>query len=155
MNHRLYSFVANHYLSPLQLGLQTAHAVGELSLFTKDSAQGKMYADWAMTSKTIIICGAGNQQGVIDCHNSIGDLARGLGLPCAIFREDTASMNGMATACGIILPETLWSVTSEVDENGMAVWRHISPDGMDVTDHSQNYSQEGQLISRVKQYKLA
>jgi len=30
-NYRLYSFVANHYLSPLQCGLQTAHVVGELS----------------------------------------------------------------------------------------------------------------------------
>lgn len=31
MNYRLYTFVAHHYLSPLQCGLQTAHVVSEIA----------------------------------------------------------------------------------------------------------------------------
>jgi hypothetical protein len=34
-----------------------------------------------------------------------------LRLPTAMFYEDKESMNGMATACGVIVPQVLWDVT--------------------------------------------
>lgn len=107
MKYRLYSFVAHHYLSPLQCGLQTAHVVSNLS--TQDS---EPYADWATFDKTIIICGAGNHAGVQEVfkqlrihNNAMSHIDVCDQLPQTIFFEDEQSMNNMATACGIIVPE--------------------------------------------------
>lgn len=99
MNFRLYTFVANHYLSPLQCGLQTAHVVSELSRGHALSSAREAYAEWADRDKTIIICAGGNHQGVLECHAELVRTADGaLGMPVALFCEDEQSMNGMATA---------------------------------------------------------
>ena len=110
-NHRLYTFTANLYLSPLQCGLQTAHVVSELSQFKQNTSQANVFNEWALQDKTIVICGAGNHKGVVDCFDSLLGLANKLGLPAAIFREDEQSMNGMATACGVIVPQKYWATT--------------------------------------------
>lgn len=106
MNYRLYTFVANHYLSPLQCGLQTAHVVGELSSQTSNSP----YTLWAERDKTIIICAAGNHAGVMETFTKLRNLSYPLHFlaPTAIFHEDEQSMNGMATACGIIVPDRIY-----------------------------------------------
>lgn len=111
MEYRLYSFVAHHYLSPMQCGLQTAHVVSEMSRDTNG-----IYSDWAENDKTIIICGAGNHAGVMEafkqlrvhnnvlCYASVSEY-----LPLALFLEDEQSMNRMATACGIIVPDRYYN----------------------------------------------
>lgn len=96
---RMYSFVANLYLSPLQHGLQTAHVVSELSLLKYES-----YEKWAKDHKTIIICAAINSAGVNEAAEKLAYFAKKLGLPTAKFSEDIASLNGAPTACGIIVP---------------------------------------------------
>lgn len=116
MNYRLYSFVANHYLSPLQCGLQTAHVVAEMT-----REYHPAFEDWASESKTIIICAAGNHGGVIKCYNNLRSFKLGIGgldySPISIFMEDMESMNCMATACGIIVPEFLYDA-QPIDETG-------------------------------------
>lgn len=108
MNYRLYTFVANHYLSPLQCGLQTAHVVGELSQM---HFYRNIFERWAKVDKTIIICAAGNHKGVVDAFEQIRTITvirADMHLPYSIFHEDEQSMNGMATACGIIVPERIY-----------------------------------------------
>jgi hypothetical protein len=71
-----------------------------------------IYSDWAENDKTIIICGAGNHAGVMTAfkqlraHNNVlsyvGVYEQ---LPLALFLEDEQSMNRMATACGIVVPD--------------------------------------------------
>lgn len=166
MNFRLYTFVANHYLSPLQCGLQTAHVVSELSSCGFSfSSQRETYEQWAAKDKTIIICGAGNHQGVLDCHAELMRTGDALGLPVALFREDEQSMNGMATACGVIVPQRYWDVTFEDGiENGLGFpsWVHSQlvyldsgpPTVLAVIRYPLTHP-EGQFIDHIKRYRLA
>ena len=157
---RLYTFVANHYLSPLQCGVQTAHVVSELSQFKINTNQRHVFDEWALYGKTIIICGAGNHAGVVKCYDELQRLASELYLPCAIFREDEQSMNGMATVCGVIVPENYWAstwVTNEYAPDG-GHWEYRRPsekEGIDVVVRYDLSSSQGQFINHIKQYRLA
>ena len=160
MNYRLYSFVAHHYLSPLQTGLQTAHVVSELSQFKFNTKQAEIFNEWASRDKTIIICGAGNHQGVLDCHAELFRTGSGaLALPVALFREDEQSMNGMATACGVIVPECYWSAKLEVGEDGndnCAVYTDTDQSGTVLSMRRYFMTHpEGQFIKHIKGYRLA
>lgn len=116
-NYRLYTFVAGLYLSDLQKGLQTAHVVSELHTLYRsysgaDARETAILDEWAELDKTIIILSAENHAGVENAFNMFGPMAMtSLRLPMALFYEDKASMNGMATACGVIVPQVLWDVT--------------------------------------------
>jgi hypothetical protein len=163
MNYRLYAFVANHYLSPLQAGLQTAHVVGELmTAYKPDLDQvGDSVYDWAQQDKTIIICGAGNHQGVEDCWAELVRTGIETHLVAgAIFHEDERSMNGMATACGVIVPETYWDTTfiAASDSHPYDHWEHRRPGEKEGTFIYRRYRlthPEGQLINHIKSFRLA
>lgn len=164
MNYRLYSFVANHYLSPLQCGLQTAHVVSEI--FSKINFfplhLQKAVQDWALKDKTIIICGAGNHKGVTDCWTELQRTGIDTGLVAgAIFHEDEQSMNFMATACGVIVPEQYWDVTYEDGiQNGLGYERYLhavkdkNHQVIDVVEFPLSLP-EGMFIKHIKSFRLA
>ena len=116
MQYRFYSFVANHYLSPLQCGLQTAHAVARMSVEPFVTTQ-QQFKQWAEVDQVIIICGAGNQAGVVNCYETMLALNAAAPysdqLPVVLFREDQQSMNCMATACGILVPSSLYDAVDD------------------------------------------
>jgi hypothetical protein len=155
MNYRLYTFTAHHFLSPLQCGIQSAHVVSELANMHRiaEEQQRKIFELWAGLDKTIIVCGAGNHEGVTACWAKMVTLVGKLGLPVALFKEDERSMNGMATACGVIVPQKYWDVTFEKEEN---VWVH--EDTYSNDEPAYHYfgqdDAEGQLISHIKNYRL-
>lgn len=161
-NYRLYAFVANHYLSPLQCGLQTAHVVSELFAANMSRHQRNMLETWAALDKTIIICGAGNNRGVIDCHAEIVCTGVDTGfMPGAIFFEDEQSMNGMATACGVIVPQKYWDVVYEDGiQNGLGYERYVHAvkeiDGTvtQLVEYPLTHP-EGMFIKHIKGYRLA
>lgn len=162
-NYRLYSFVAGLYLNELQKGLQTAHVVSELSQFKVNTAQRAVFDSWASTDKTIIILNALNHGGVVQLESVLSELATSLGLPCAMFREDEISMNGMATAVGIVVPEKYYSAVPYYERNifgGQWVngeqqgWTYTEPDNGEVFVYGLNTT-EGKLISTLKSYRLA
>lgn len=103
---RFYSFVAGHYLSPLQCGLQTAHAVSEMSI---EPLGSPLFYRWAAEHKTIIILNAINSKGVIEAAARLKEFAVELDLPYSLFCEDEESLNGAATAAGIIVPEKYYA----------------------------------------------
>jgi hypothetical protein len=112
-NYRLYTFVAGLYLSELQKGLQTAHVVSEMvdnymPMGGPACNEWVTFRDWADTDKTIIILNALNHGTVTRTFAEMAPWAKEAGLPIVLFHEDEESMNGMATACGIILPEIFW-----------------------------------------------
>lgn len=153
--YRLYAFTANLYLSPLQLGLQTAHLVSEISatVATNDLCVDP-YWQWAQADKTIIICGAANHAGVEECWAELQRTATALGLPCAIFHEDEQSLNGAATVCGVVVPKKYWDTKPVKNEDGeIEVWSYI--------DENWNYTEyplthpEGQFIDHIKSFRLA
>jgi len=155
MNYRLYTFVAHHYLSPLQCGIQSAHVVSELANLHRvaDEQKRQIFELWAGLDKTIIVCGAGNHEGVVTCWANLANLTPSFDLPFAIFNEDERSMNRMATACGVIVPQKFWDVTFEKEEN---VWVHkdtYSGDEPVYHYHGQD-SIEGRLIDYIKSHRL-
>jgi hypothetical protein len=148
MEYRLYSFVAHHYLSPMQCGLQTAHVVSEMSRYANS-----IYSDWAENDKTIIICGAGNHAGVMEAfkqlraHNNVlcyADVYEQL--PLALFLEDEQSMNRMATACGIVVPARFFN----------AVWNSeqqcYTPADVDADTYTPI---EQEFVKYLKSFRLA
>jgi hypothetical protein len=160
MNYRLYTFVANHYISPLQCGLQTAHVVSELSLYKTNTQQHAAFESWASMDKTIIICGAGNHAGVVACYDEIQRTASALDLPFAIFREDEQSMNGMATACGVIVPQKYYDAkfvppdgANASDASIFGYWEYIAENGA-RTAYWETHP-EGQFIQHIKSFRLA
>jgi len=154
---RLYAFVAGLYLSELQKGLQTGHVIGDMSLYKHNTSQSRDFITWARDDKTIIICTAGNHQGVVDCWAELERINSALCLPAAIFREDEQSMNGMATACGVIVPRKYWDVRFfEQDEMTLAYWEHgYEKDGQLLQRRYPLTHPEGQFCSHIKQYRLA
>ena len=153
-NYRLYTFVAGLYLSELQKGLQTAHVVGELSQYKYNTNERNVFDDWALQDKTIIICNAGNHQGVRDCWSELVRINSALSLPAAIFYEDGQSMNGMATACGVIVPQCYYDVTfvpgGPCSEGEIGIH--------DARGYVRRYPlthAEGQFINHIKKYRLA
>lgn len=158
--YRLYAFTANHYLSPLQCGLQTAHVVSELSQYKRNTSQFAVFNDWALYDKTIIICGAGNHAGVVSCFDALADLEGALGLPFAIFREDEQSMNGMATACGVIVPQKYWDVSfvkgdlhSRNAVGQTDFWESTKDSGLNHVFPTT--SKQGEFVSLIKSFRLA
>lgn len=121
MEYRFYSFVAGGYISALQAGLQTAHAVSEMSVdqevqFCLKPA-GDVYKKWAEIDKTIIICNAFNHAGVEAAFEEFSYFANELDLPCVIFHEDEQSLNGVATATAIIVPEIYYNAKYAAKED--------------------------------------
>ncbi len=165
MNYRLYTFVAGLYLSELQKGLQTAHVVSEIAAKVMDDFDNNRpltgmhaFSNWANKDKTIIICNAGNHKGVLECWAELKRTAIDPGFVTgAIFHEDEQSMNGMATACGVIVPEQYWDVTFDPwAENGLKD-RWVYPEKGEVKNlYTYDLTTPvGQFISHIKKYRLA
>ena len=154
MSHRLYTFTAHHYLSPLQCGIQTAHVVSELANLNRiaNDQQRQLFELWEVLDQPIIVCGAGNHEGVITCWANMVQYARDLNLPLALFKEDERSMNGMATACGVIVPQKYWDVEFEKETGD---WLYTEEDGSITRYHRYSPSSiEGLFISHIKNYRL-
>jgi hypothetical protein len=129
--YRFYSFVAGLYLSPLQRGLQTGHAISEmhadLLLNPDNHSQRTMYDHWATHDKTIVICDALNSAGVVEAYHKLTHLVRDLQqLPVTIFHEDTASLNNAPTATGIIVPDYLFDARKDVIVEDSSVIKDVA-----------------------------
>jgi hypothetical protein len=102
---RFYSFTNALYMSPLQLGLQTAHCVAEMSQNEKFE-NVEMFNEWANYHKTIIIYDGGNHRALEEIFDFINTPNNPF--PIAMFREDEESLNNAVTSVGIVLPEEVY-----------------------------------------------
>lgn len=111
---RLYSFV-NMYLSPIQAGIQTAHALQELNLKYKDTDFEPIIDDWAKNHKTIIVLNGGYQSSIqetINLFDAINDPIVYPDIPkypIAFFREENDALNNALTCAVVILPECVYN----------------------------------------------
>ncbi len=119
---RFYSFVAGLYLSPIQCGIQTAHAVAEMSLSMVDE---DVYLEWAQTHKTIVICNALTSGGVLRAYETLQGFRDILNIPSVLFREDDESLGGAPTAVGCIVSSQLFDVVRSED---LQSWVHETSD---------------------------
>lgn len=105
---RFYSFTNANYMSQLQLGLQTAHCVAEMSY--RHPEHTSMYSIWAEHHKTMVILNGGNCADLEDLYNFLNDLDNPY--PFAKFHEDKASLNEAITCVGIVLPEEVYETAA-------------------------------------------
>lgn len=154
-SYRLYTFTAGNYLSPLQNGLQTAHVVGDMSV---EYGHDPIYKQWAGQDRTIIICNAGNHAGVRNCYETLCTLGQELfNFPIAIFNEDEVSMNGMTTACGVLVPEYLYEVKQVFNrQTGETTYSYttLTSNGEQELTYAPG-SNEHAFIALLKSYRLA
>jgi len=168
---RLYTFL-NYYLSSIQQGIQSAHILGEIyneansKRTTIDSFEGEgivqelrynerdlMVFDWAENHKTMVVCNGGNNQNLRDLISFFKIVDNPY--PWAAFYEDADSLDRALTGVGIILPESIYDVTTEYDlYEGQRVKVFVRPDGRAIRREGWN-SYEYQLIDRIKSAPLA
>lgn len=125
LNFRCYHF-CNYYLSPLQNGIQSAHAQVELFnkyVFNDDQNQISstfneiaILKEWAMNDKTMICLNGGNCDQLKDIICSLQCINHQF--PWASFNEDTCSLNGALTNVTVILPEYIYNHdTNNINSN--------------------------------------
>ena len=158
---RFYSFVAGLYISELQKGLQTGHALTEMhaTLLRNHSimeVERDIYDDYCVNHKTIVILNALNSAGVEDAYSQLCDFGNRFQLPVSIFHEDEASLNGAATATGIIVPEQFFNAykIDPTDRQEFPAYAYV-PAGEVVGITYEANSYESQFISFLKGYRLA
>jgi hypothetical protein len=110
---RLYTF-SNMYMSSIQQGIQSAHAVAEM--FTKYPHEGNEIDaylwKWAKQHKTMILLNAGYSSEIrtlveffVDTNNPY---------PWAPFFESEEALDGALTTVGIILPEKIFVGAAQI-----------------------------------------
>jgi len=111
--YRAYHFV-NYYLSPIQHGIQTAHAQVELFRKYRDRAgfEDILY-EWADSPTTIVLNG-GNNEGLIKLKDTFTDI---LNYPWSFFNEDDVSLGGLLTNVCVIVPKRVYSLQRYIIES--------------------------------------
>lgn len=107
-------FLTNMYLSPIQKGIQTAHATAELFLKYHDSKETEknILMEWARDHKTMIVLDGGNHKSLEKINHLLSGYGPEVHLPVACFREDEQSLNGAMTAVAVVLPERMYEAMS-------------------------------------------
>jgi hypothetical protein len=116
---------------------------------TRLRQQSVSFMQWAADDQVIIICGAGNQAGVVEVYKQIEQFnytIPDINLPVALFREDVQSMNGMATACGVLVPSRYYDAVYSAE---IGDWVASEDEELPLTSH------EKTVIAFLKSYKLA
>jgi hypothetical protein len=141
---RGYFLTNNIYMSSLQAGLQTAHAVAELyeKYQFRSSPEPTFLHEWAQFHKTIIILNGGNHGDLLDLYGVLEPLAEKLNLPVAKFHEDERSLNGACTCVGIILPDSIYDLEIAVDPRTQDIW-------------NMTFTTEQQIKMILSKYRLA
>lgn len=118
---RLYTFT-NFYLSQIQIGIQSAHLIGELFndyVLDQKTPPGKattlyqrikneMLVDWSLHHKTMIVLNGGNSLMLTNLYEELMILGDKLNLPVSKFHEDEQSLNNALTCVGLIIPDFLY-----------------------------------------------
>jgi hypothetical protein len=117
-NFRLYTFV-NFYLSSIQAGIQSLHVLGEM-IANHETANAQEarnvsfdLSSWAVNNKTVIVLNGGNAESLREITLAIEALDNEF--TWAWFKEDEQSLDRALTACGIILPDTMFNAVSFED----------------------------------------
>lgn len=148
---RLYTFT-NFYMSPIQHGIQSAHVVHELFLkYTGETHRRDTLLDWAKNHKTMIVLSAGNLAGLEDMLDVIEPI--GALFPWSEFNEDQASLGGILTCVGIVLPSSVFDVKLYESPALTNRWYWMGADGK-IIEHDVD-SDLGKFITALKGCRLA
>ena len=109
---RFYSFT-NWMLRPIQQGIQPGHAAVELFVkYPEESftTESEMLFEWARDHKTFICLNGGTHFDLLDLREFMEK--EGPPYPWSLFCEDGASLGGLITSIGIILPPRIYETAA-------------------------------------------
>lgn len=167
---RFYSFTNANYMSQIQLGIQTAHCIADMSQKYKNCEKNsssyrreQMFDEWAELHKTIIILNGGNCEDLENLVDFVDNPENPY--PTDWFYEDRASLNNAITCVGIILPDFFYETmgafrTGLIKETQPGVFE-LSPFAgeelrLNVDFLNQTCSEfQLELMRRVMNYRLA
>lgn len=152
-------FFTNMYLSGLQKGLQSAHAVHDAFVKYEDPTIDIFHPaysllwEWARHHRTMVILDAGY-------HEEIEDLATFFDTddnpyPWEIVNEAEDALRGAATCVMIVLPEEIYKTAEKVRKGKYKPDKDIEDDTVEKRLEREFGSWKGQLIKRLNQYRLA
>ncbi len=146
---RFYGF-GNYYLSSLQQGLQSAHAITDMFVkYQEDPSKSNIIYEWAKNHKTMVLLNGGNSGDLAGLYLAFQQLeSQGMPLPFSKFHEDEISLNNALTYVGIIVPEKYYSVASEI-----RTMRNVEV--MEFFTFNSYTEWEKELIFILNQYRLA
>lgn len=144
---RAYVFV-NSILSPIQQGIQGAHALVNMAVkyhdFKGDKKIAEMFWTWAKDHRTTIFCSAGFNAGVKGWSDFI--FHNHHLYPRSEFKEDGDTLGGLTTAVAIVLPERIYT-TVELLRKKLYVF--------DISGTGEWSAFEYDLIKRLAETRLA
>ena len=105
IDYRFYAF-GNFYLSSIQQGIQSAHALGEMFLKYKNG--DPTLISWVQKHKTMILKNGG-------AHDDLYDICQmfhveGNKYPWAQFNEEEGTLRNSLTSVAIILPNRIYDI---------------------------------------------
>lgn len=96
------------YLSSIQQGIQAFHCLGEM--VSNRGAEHAMVDEWLHNHRTLVCLNGGNNESLNKFYSLIVDNPE---YPVAKFHEDNASMGGMLTCVGIVVPEKIYGIKTD------------------------------------------
>ncbi len=104
---RLYTFT-NFYLSSIQQGIQSGHALGELMLAASlgNVTGSDLLYDWAENWKTMICLNGGDNVAIEDLYGFLHNDENPY--PFAPFHESEGALGGIMTSVAIVLPAKIF-----------------------------------------------
>lgn len=105
--------LGNQYLSSIQQGIQAFHCLGEM--VSDRGAENAIVDEWLHNHKTLVCLNGGNNSKLWEMYDFLN--SRNNPYPFAIFHEDNASLGGLLTCVGIIVPEKIYAA-DEFDLQG-------------------------------------
>lgn len=153
---RFYSFT-NYYLSSIQIGIQTAHALGEM--FNQypygDSPAGQRLRDWSANHKTMVLLNGGNGASLRDLWTLFSD-ERNTDHIVSKFHEDDQSLDGALTCVAILLPERLYDaewIKPDYRNGTEGYWWYTTDAENKQGEQIQGW--EAELLTAIKRLPLA
>ena len=132
MTKRVYVWTHN-WLSPIQKGIQGAHAVVELSRSCCSKPKGKAclaYQGWSLHHKTLVFFNGGNSAALLELEEFLRGSEKGENdTHWADFREDQESLEGAMTAVAVLPTENICDAVDYCREMGLKDCRMLGPLG--------------------------
>lgn len=107
-------------LKPLHQGVQNSHILGELiAKYVADASSPKskydMLIDWAVNHKTIIFYDGGFAAGLETVRRALLSCP----YPWSEFYEDEATLSGIMTSVGVVLPAAVYEAADHLRKGGV------------------------------------
>lgn len=140
--------LTNRWLSGIQKGLQTGHALVELSMLAREyegKAAANLYETWATDHKTLIVLDGGSHQDLMDFYAFLVSIRHSIGndLIYSYFKEDADSLSCAMTSVVVVISDRYEIFLDAFRRKDLLpIWSQLNED-------------EQELFQRLSKFRLA